>query len=168
MSLALEDPQGCTGTDYLPLLLSIWGEIWVSGVHIKRGQTCTFQTCTLFSARILALTASRLTSMPSFPSPPLHCFHTKWMKVGNHEPQDGLSNAEKSRRTKCTFERCTFVTPWPYQAIRVAIRKPKVHTNTSKDFSEQFEGISIRLEIPAVSFSFSNSVIYYPTVTITA
>ena len=35
----------------------------------KRGQTCTFQTCTLFSARVLALTTSRLPSMPS--SPPL-------------------------------------------------------------------------------------------------
>ena len=32
---------------------------------IKRGQTCTFQT--LSSPRILALTASRLPSMPSFP-----------------------------------------------------------------------------------------------------
>ena len=36
---------------------------------LKRGQTCTFQTCTLFSARLLALTTSRLPSMPS--SPPL-------------------------------------------------------------------------------------------------
>ena len=39
-------------------------------ISVKRGQTCTFhQTCTLFSARLLVLTASRLPSMPSsFPS----------------------------------------------------------------------------------------------------
>ena len=36
---------------------------------VKRGHTCTFQACTLFSARLLALTASRLPSMPS--SPPI-------------------------------------------------------------------------------------------------
>ena len=35
----------------------------------KRGQTCTLQTCTLFSARILALTASRLPSHAFFPPP---------------------------------------------------------------------------------------------------
>ena len=34
---------------------------------VKRGQMCTFQTCTLFSARFLALTTSRLPSMPSSP-----------------------------------------------------------------------------------------------------
>ena len=28
--------------------------------------------------------------------------------MGNHEPQEGTSNAEMSRTTKCTFERCTF------------------------------------------------------------
>ena len=44
-----------------------------------------------------------------FPPPPLYCFLTKRIKVGNHEPQEGSSNAEMSRRTKCTFERCTFV-----------------------------------------------------------
>ena len=44
-----------------------------------------------------------------FPPPPLCCFHTKWIKVGNHEPREGSSNAEISPRTKCTFERCTFV-----------------------------------------------------------
>ena len=48
--------------------------------------------------------------MPSSP-PPLYCFRTKWIKVGNHEPQEGSSNAEISRRTKCTFERCRFVIP---------------------------------------------------------
>ena len=47
----------------------------------KRGQTCTFQMCTLFSARTLALTASHLPSMPSFP-PPLDWFHTEWIEVG--------------------------------------------------------------------------------------
>ena len=36
---------------------------------LKRGQTCTFQTCTLFSARFLVLTTSRLPSMPSSPPP---------------------------------------------------------------------------------------------------
>ena len=81
-------------------------------VSLKRGQTCTFQTCTLFSARFLALTTSCLPSMPSSPPSSLYCFHTKWMKVGNHEPQEGSGNAEMSPRTKCTFERCTFVTPW--------------------------------------------------------
>ena len=65
---------------------------------------------TLFSARFLAVTTSRLPSMPSFP-PPLYCFHTRRIKVGNREPQEGSSNAEMSRRTKCTFKRCTFVTP---------------------------------------------------------
>ena len=43
------------------------GNLLSWGHFIKRGQTCTFQTCTLFSARILALTASRLPSMPSSP-----------------------------------------------------------------------------------------------------
>ena len=38
--------------------------------RLKRGQTCTFQTCTLFSDRFLALTTSRLPSMP-FPHPAL-------------------------------------------------------------------------------------------------
>ena len=32
--------------------------------------TCTFQTCTLFSARFWTLTTLRLPSMPSFPPPP--------------------------------------------------------------------------------------------------
>ena len=45
--------------------------------QVKRGQTCTFQTCTLFSALILALSTSRLPSMPFFPTPPLYCLHTK-------------------------------------------------------------------------------------------
>ena len=67
---------------------------------------CTFQTCTLFSARCLALATSCLPSMPFFP-PPLDCFLTKRIKVGKHGPQEGSSNAEMSRRTTCTFERCT-------------------------------------------------------------
>ena len=39
------------------------------GYWIQEGtfETCTFQTCTLFSARFLALTTSRLPAMPSFP-----------------------------------------------------------------------------------------------------
>ena len=36
---------------------------------VKREQTCTFQTCTLFSARFLASTASRPPLMASFPPP---------------------------------------------------------------------------------------------------
>ena len=40
----------------------------ISGPFFRRGQTCTFQTCTLFSARFLALSTSPLPSMPSFPS----------------------------------------------------------------------------------------------------
>ena len=57
---------------------------------------------------------NRLTppSMPSFPPPPLWCFYTMWFKVGNHELQERSSNAEISRRRKCTFERWTFVPPW--------------------------------------------------------
>ena len=84
---------------------------FVLGKHsIKRGQMCT-----LFSARFLALATSPPPPPPFhafFPPPPLYSFHTKWIKVSNHEPQEGSSNAEMSRRTKCTFERCTFVTPW--------------------------------------------------------
>ena len=33
------------------------------------------------------------------PPPPLYCLHTKGIQVGNHEPQEGSSNAEISRRT---------------------------------------------------------------------
>ena len=50
-----------------------------------------------------------------FPPPPLYCFLTKWIKVGNHEPQEGSSNAEMSQRAKCTFERCTFCHPLTFQ-----------------------------------------------------
>ena len=53
-----------------------FGNPWL--FWIKRGQTCTFQTCTLFSARILALTASRLPSMPSFPPPLLFIASTRF------------------------------------------------------------------------------------------
>ena len=59
-------------------MLFLWGNgsKSVRIVQLKRGQTCTFQTCTLFSARYLASTTSRLPSMPSVP-PPLYGFHTK-------------------------------------------------------------------------------------------
>ena len=72
---------------------------------IKRGQTCTFQTCTLFSARILALTASRLPSMPSFPPPLLSIASTliqvKWAITS---PKKGQAtqryHEEQSARSK--------------------------------------------------------------------
>ena len=52
------------------------------GSELKRGQTCTFQTRTLFSARFLALTTSRLPSEPSLPPPLLSIASTlselKW------------------------------------------------------------------------------------------
>ena len=44
---------------------------WLFFLSYKRRQTRTFQTCTPFSARILALTSSRLPSMPSKTFPPL-------------------------------------------------------------------------------------------------
>ena len=34
--------------------------------------------------------------------------------MGNHEPQEGSRTAEISRRTKCTFERCTL---WPLEYL---------------------------------------------------
>ena len=53
------------------------------------------------------------------PPPPLYCFHPKWIKVGNHKPQEGSSNAGMSRRTKCTFKMCTFVTPWSRRTLTI-------------------------------------------------
>ena len=50
---------------------AVFSSLIIENNSIKRGQTCIFQTCTLFSARFLALTTSRLPSMPSFP-PPLY------------------------------------------------------------------------------------------------
>ena len=81
---------------------------------------CTFQTCTLFSARILALTSSRLPSMPSFP-PILPIASTL------RELQWAISNAEISWRTKCTFERCTFVPPWFQRAVKGGRQKEFHH-----------------------------------------
>ena len=76
---------------------------------VKRGQTCTFQSCTLFAARFLALTTSRPPSMPSFPTLLSITSTLSQVRLGNHEPQEGSSKAEMSRgkqsarraRSKC-------------------------------------------------------------------
>ena len=57
------------------------------------------------------------------------------MKVGNREPQEGSNNAAMSRRTKCTFERCTFVTgsssslPSSLKSLTSQIRRSTINTN---------------------------------------
>ena len=72
--------------------------------EIKRGQTSTFQTCTLFSASFLALTTSRLPSTPS--SPPLLSVAStlsglKWAITSPKQGQSmQRSHEEQSARSK--------------------------------------------------------------------
>ena len=80
---------------------------WILHQRIQEEKVkSTFQTCSLCSARFLALTTSCLPSMPS--SRPLSCFHTKWIKVGNHEPQEGSSNQRIFEAYFCLAGYCYF------------------------------------------------------------
>ena len=98
----------------LPMRNSEEFEVGNGKLPTQEGTNVYFSNVHFVLCQILALTTSH-TPLPCLlsPPPPLYCFHTKWTKVSDHEPQEGSSNAEMSRRTKCTFAMCTFVTPWP-------------------------------------------------------
>ena len=81
----------------------------VSRFFVKGGQTCTFRTCTLFFAiflRCLTLLGARDCPLFNFPS-----MEAIERRGGKKAWKGGVRRSRPKfwQRTKCTFEKCTFV-----------------------------------------------------------
>ena len=115
--------------------LQWWGPRGSQGLKVSQeGTNVHFSNVHFVLCQIFGLDHLTPPFHAFFSPSPLYCFLTKWIKVSNHEPQSGSSNAEMSRRTKCTFERCTFVTLWVSlhqqlpESTKIASKEPKSFT----------------------------------------